>query len=126
MRNVLYSYPALKAQHDALHNPSLAVATVKIEQRGKASARVTENIALREMAPQDQREYDAVTQAIESTRRLKTGDERLTIIDMVFFRRTHTLYGAGRTIGYSYGQVKNFQSEFIVAVARNIGLLPKD
>ena len=121
VRQVLYAYPEIKAQYDALHTVG-ATGGIVVPSRGERAPRVTENVALRELPAQEQREYDAVTHVIDATGGLATGDARLAVVEMVFFRRTHTLQGAAGVVGYSYEQARNFQGGFIIDVARFMGL----
>ncbi len=45
----------------------------------------------------------------------------MKLIDMVFFRKTHTLQGAAMVCNVSYGTAKNWHNRFIEQVARNYG-----
>lgn len=84
---------------------------------------MTEDIAIRELPKINQREYDAVRKAIEKTEKLPTGAERLQLIDLVFFRRTHTLDGAAMQIHCSYRTARRYHADFIVLVAGYFGLV---
>lgn len=55
-----------------------------------------------------------------------TGDARLAIIDLVYWRRTRTLQGAALDVGYSYDRAKDFHSEFIRLVACYMGYIPRN
>ena len=79
------NYPARKAEYEALHAQSL-VADLTGMPRGGGASRATEDIALRQMAPMKQREYDAVTQAIETTRILPNGELRLELIRRIYWQ----------------------------------------
>lgn len=64
-------------------------------------------------------ETRAVQDAIAETLTLVDGEERLKVIDMVFFRETHTLQGAALNIPCSYETAKRWQQQFIRCVARH-------
>ena len=49
--------------------------------------------------------------------------ERIQVIEMVFFRRTHTLEGAALMVPCSYDTAQKYHAQFIKAVARNMGLM---
>ena len=115
------AYPALKKDLDALHVQNVTAGDIRIHGAGGTS-RSTENVAIRQLSPARQADYDAVTKAIEYTKRLKTGTERLKLIDMVFWKQSHTLDGASYAIGYSYDQGKTFQRDFLRLVGFNRGL----
>ena len=65
----------------------------------------------------------AVQRAIEQTTQMENGLERMKVIDLVFFSRTHTLEGAAMMVPCSYDTAQKYHAQFIKAVARNMGLL---
>lgn len=69
------------------------------------------------------REKEAVQSAIEQTRQCADGEAQLQLIDLVFWRRTHTLSGAAMVIPCSERTARRWHTEFIRRVARNYGLL---
>ena len=69
------------------------------------------------------REREAVQRAIDQTEQMVDGKERLQVIDLVFFRQTHTLEGAAMMIPCGYETAKRWQQQFIKCVAQNHGLL---
>ena len=69
------------------------------------------------------RERMAVQKAIDETERMEDGKERLQLVEMVYFRRTHTLAGAARMIPCSYTTAQRYHAQFVKLVARNFGLL---
>ena len=68
------------------------------------------------------KERQAVQQAIDETAQMENGEERLQVIDLVFFRQTHTLEGAAMMIPCSYMTARRWHNDFIKKVARNYGL----
>ena len=69
------------------------------------------------------REQSAVQKAIDQTEAMGNGTERLQVIDLVFFKQTHTLEGAALMVPCSYDTAQKYHAQFIKAVARNFGLL---
>ena len=69
------------------------------------------------------RECDAVCRAKEVTYMLPDGAERLRLVDMVFFRQTHTLDGAAQEIPCSPRTAQRWHQDFIRQVAKEFGLL---
>lgn len=78
------NYPARKKEYEALHSQSL-VADMTGMPKGEGTSRATENVALREMPRMKQQEYEAVTRAIEITRLLPNGTERLELIRRMYW-----------------------------------------
>ena len=124
VKDMIRRYPQLKEEYDALHQQSMT-ADMSGLPHGGGSGRTTETIAVRQLPACKQREMDAVARAVEKTKLLKTGADRLKIIDLVFWRRSHTLEGAAMQIPCSYRQARRYHSEFILNVATEFGLLDK-
>ena len=93
---------------------------------GTVVSRPTENAALRQLPPAKQAEYDAVEKAIEQTKLLKTGQERLALIDMVYWKQSHTLEGAAYALGYSYDSARLYHRDFLRLVGLCRGLMDRE
>ena len=122
VRNVIRAYPDLKREYEALHTQSITANLSGMPGSGSVS-RGTENIAIRELPRTKQREYDAVTSAIEITGRMPNGKQVLRIIDLVYWKRTHTVEGAAMKSGYSADRGKQLHGDFIRLVAKYYGLM---
>ena len=125
IKNVIRAYPGLKKEYEALHEQSVTANTSGMPGGGEVS-RGTENIAIRELPYTKQREYEAVRRAIEYTKHFKNGEERLKIIDLMYWKNSHTLAGAGQKVGYGYDRARQLHQEFVVAVATYYGLMDKE
>lgn len=125
IKNVIRDYPRLKQEYEALHEQSITPNMSGMPVGGEIS-RMVEKIAIRELPGTKQREYEAVRRAIAATQRLDTARETLDIIDMVFWKNTHTLSGAAYQTNLSYETAKRYQRRFIAMVARNYGLLDEE
>lgn len=121
-KNMVRDYPELKAEYDDLHEQRVTQDCTQI-RRSSTAKRSTEEVAARQLTPAKQAEYDAVTKAIERTKLLKTGPERLKLIDMVFWRQSHTLDGAAYVLGYSYENAQRFHRDFLRLVGLYRGLM---
>ena len=122
IKNIIRAYPDLKMEYEALHEQSVTANVSGIPGGGEVS-RKTENIAIRELPYTKQREYEAVKRAIEYTKHFRNGKERLAIIDLMYWKNSHTLAGAGLQVGYSYDRARQIHREFVVAVAFYYGLM---
>lgn len=65
-------------------------------------------------------ERRAVEEAVRMTERMAGGRDRLKVIELVYFNKTHKLAGAALQIPCSYQTARNWQQDFIREVARNI------
>jgi hypothetical protein len=123
-RRVLYDWPRLNELHRDITAMSLAPPAYDVPRvTGHIAGRVTETAAIRELSPQEQREYDAVARAISMTGALPDSALRLELVSLVFWRRTHTLEGAALRVSVSSATAKRWQGAFIRDVARGLGLL---
>lgn len=125
IKNVIRAYPGLKKEYEALHEQSVTANTSGMPGGGEVS-RGTENIAIRELPYTKQREYEAVRRAIEYTKHFKNGEERLKIIDLMYWKNSHTLAGAGQKVGYGYDRARQIHQEFVISVATYYGLMDKE
>ena len=78
--------------------------------------------ALRTLPPQEQREYDAIQAAIRETAMMQDGATRLAMIELVFWRQSHTLQGAAMQTHLSYRSAQRRQNAFIWLVGEKMGL----
>lgn len=122
VKNIIRAYPQLKAEYEYLHSVNIT-ANLSGMPSSRSISRNTENSALCELPKTQQREYDAVTKAIEITKRSKLADDILSIVDLVYWKNSHTLYGAAIKANVSYETAKIYQRKFIMLVAQEYGLL---
>ena len=114
-------YPALRREYQELQSQRITQESSVVS--GTAGiTRTTENAALRQLSPAKQAEYDAVTKAIEATKILKNGKERLAIIDMVFWKKSHNIDGAAYVLNYSGISGERFHRDFLRLVGYYRGL----
>ena len=125
VKNIIRQYPALKQEYDSLHEQSVT-SSITGMPGSRASSRGTEDVAIRELPYTKQREYEAVRRAVETTKRKTSAHDRLKVIDLVFWKRSHTLDGAAITIPCSYMTARRYHAEFIMLVASYYGLLDKE
>ncbi len=83
----------------------------------------TEEAALRELPPKEQLRYEAVERALKKTRRLRDGGWRVRLIELVYFKRSHTLSGAAEQCRASHSTAVRWHGDFIRAVADELGLI---
>lgn len=88
-KNVVWTirnYPARRKEYEELHRQAMSFQMTGMPS-GCEVSRSVENIALREMAPMKQKEYEAVTKAVAVTKKLPNGDKRMELIDRKYWRR---------------------------------------
>lgn len=70
----------------------------------------------------ERKEYDAVEAANKEITRKRNGTDILRLVDMVFWKKTHTLEGSAMALYISYETAKNWHSMYIKTVAKNLGI----
>lgn len=82
-----------------------------------------ESIAIRTLPRDEQMEYDAVLAAARETKwEFSNADKRIDLINMVYWKQTHTLHGAAMALYIDYETAKRWQQNFIHKVARRMGI----
>lgn len=119
---IVRMYPQLKREYEALHTQRITGDPERVPGGKGGVSRAVEITALRQLPPARQREYDAVTQAIELTKRRQNGTDRLALIDLVFWKQSHTLEGAALKLHLSDTTAKRYHTEFIRLVGFCYGL----
>lgn len=123
VKAMIREYPRLADKYRDVHTPRMTVDYGSPPSHGSGNPRTVEALALRELPPAEALVYNAVTAAIEDTRKKSTARERMRLIELVFWRRTYTLRGAAAALYVSYGTAKNWHNDFIRAVAKNYGYM---
>ena len=126
VKNIIRAYPGLKREYDDLHTQTITANMSGTGGGGGGVNRSLESIAMRELPRPRQRELDAVTNTIRLTERLRTGKERLKLIDMVFWKGTHTLAGAAMALNISYDTAIDYHGDFIMLTAYHKELITFD
>lgn len=119
---VIRDYPAkceeLKAMQNMAVTPSYSP-----QGHGSEASRTTELVALRGFTGQKEREYEAVRQAAEETANYRDGTFRMKFIELLFWKKTHTLEGAAMACNTSYRTARRWHTDFIMLTAENMGYL---
>lgn len=119
----LKAYPALIAQKDALQRQKI-IAKYSPDPRAGGSTRATENAALKDLPPGEAAIVDAISSALDEISRRRDGDEIIRLIDLVYFRQTHTLQGAALSLAMSERTAQRKNGDFIQLTAKKLGYLP--
>jgi hypothetical protein len=122
VKGMIRRYPALKERYDVLKQMTITAQLTGMPGSNNIS-KPTEDAALRLLPPINQKEFDAVHRAIETTKRYKNGDDRMKVIKLVLWDKSHTLAGAAIKIHCSEPTVWRWHSEFIRLTASYFGLL---
>lgn len=112
-KEIIRRYPELCRAENELHMARLT-APFEEMRSGNEASRTTEALALRELPPEDQRELDAIRNAIATTMRYRNGTERIKLVELVFWRpRPYPLRPAAERIHVSYHTAQVWHADFI-------------
>lgn len=115
-KDVIRRYPIHLRDESALRTVSVT-ASVNGSRAGRNVSRTTELAATRTLPPKDQRELDAVWQAIATTMRYRNGVERIRLIDLMYWRpRGLSMWVAADEVHVSYATAKNWHNGFVELV----------
>lgn len=122
VKDMIRRYPELCRELEDLHTMPVT-AQIKAVGGSSGAGRRSEIVAIRELPYTRQREYAAVRRAIEVTKKYNIGAEIINLIDLVFWRQTHTLHGAAIKCNIAYITAARWHGDFIRLVAKNYGLM---
>lgn len=120
---VVRNYPNRKKEYEELHTQSVCSDASGMPKSSDVS-RTIENIALREMPPMKQLEYDAVTRAIAVTKLLPDGDKRVEMIEKMYWKgRKLNIDDVTYSVGIAEATGKRWHGTFIRQVGEFMGYL---
>lgn len=76
-----------------------------------------------ELNGNERRETEAVRNAIAKTETMLNGTYRIALVELVFWKQTHTIQGAAMVLHLSERTAQRYHSDFIKEVARQFGLI---
>lgn len=122
VKGMIRRYPELCLKEAALHDTAITANISGMPGGGKRTDK-TADAALRELPKVNQRELEAVRAAIRTTESLHSGKERMELVKLYYWKRSHTLFGAANAIHVSEKTALRWNRELILQVAKNFGLL---
>lgn len=122
-KSMAYRYPELCAKQKALRDTTITPAYGGAPGGGSGRTDKTADAALRELPEVNRRELEAVSEALRYVVAQKNGDKRMEVINLYYWRKSHTLYGAALKVGVHEQTAKEWNREFIQKIAENFGLL---
>lgn len=69
------------------------------------------------------RELEAVRLAVRQTEDETAGEDRVKLIALMYWHKTHTMHGAAMEVHVSYRTARRWNGDFIRLVAKNFGLM---
>ena len=122
VKGMIRRYPDLCLKEAALHDTAITANISGMPGGGKRTDK-TADAALRTLPEVNRRELEAVRAAIRTTESLPSGRERMELVKLYYWQRSHTLFGAANAIHVSEKTALRWNRELILQVAKNFGLL---
>lgn len=120
-RNMIRDFPMVERVWNDIHEQSIS-ANMSGMPRGGGASRTVEAIALRQLSPDDQKLYDAVSLAKENTMLLPNGTERIKLIRLMYWsRKKLTVKAAAVHIPVAEITAKRWHGDFVRLVGRCYG-----
>ena len=126
MKKIIRRYPTRLAKYKEMHYPSMSFTLTGLPSAKNNISDPTSCTALRELSPIQQKEFEAVHKAVEKTIRTPNGKDKIKLIELVYWRQSHTLMGAAMQIPCADVTAWRWHGEFIREVAKNFGLMDED
>lgn len=90
--------------------------------KGGGASRAAENVAMRQLPAQEQREYEAVHKALVRTRAMKAAKSRLDIIKLTMWHG-YSIEGAALIVNESPATTRRYRWQFVMLVGHMYGFL---
>ena len=121
-KRIIRSYPALARKAESVGDMPCTPAYGTGGGHGGTNSNPVERAVVDRLTDKEQRRYDAVRAAISETERMKHGHQRMELIDRVYWKRSHTLYGAAMCVPVSEATAKRWNGTFVRLVAEKLNL----
>ena len=123
VKQIIRDYPDNRKRFESEKIQTLVPSYSGMAVAHRDISRTTENLALRELPTTKQREFEAVRLACETMQKKANGELIIKLIDLVFWKQSHTIAGAAMKVHVSYATAKRWHKAFIIMVGRNYGFL---
>lgn len=119
-KRIIRSYPALCRKAESVGD--IPCTPAYGASGGHSGGSPVERAVVDRLTDKEQRRYDAVRAAVSETERMKHGHQRMELIDRVYWKRSHTLYGAAMCAPVSEATAKRWNGTFVRLVAEKLNL----
>jgi RinA family phage transcriptional activator len=124
VKSILRDYPRVKKEVETPLDPRVTTVYGTYGHGSGGTSNPTMDCVIHDVPEKDQIRYDAVNNAIQRTidNHPDDAEARLLIVDLVYFKKTHTIEGAGLRAHTSKSNAGRWQAEFIRTVADELKL----
>lgn len=122
VKSMIVLYPERVQAQNEKQSQKLTASYEAMPRSGEKT-RVTEKTAMRSTGGTVGREMEAVRLALEEVSKLPDGEDRLKMIDLLYWQQSVDFEGAGQRLHVSSRTIQRWSQRFVYSVARNFGLL---
>lgn len=123
VKSMIYRYPQRQDEYREAMAQSITP-NYESMPHGNEAHRTTEDVVIKAMGNKTSlKEYEAVKLAVTQTEAMQDGEQRIDLIRMLYWSRTHTLHGAAEKLHISYMTARRWHWKFLNQVAINYGLI---
>lgn len=121
-KGMVRRYPKLCAMEADLRQTSTTAAASGMPHGSGVTNPVAAAVE-RDLPPVNKRELDAVRAAIAEAEQKPNPAERVELIRLMYWKKSHTLAGAALAVHVSERTARRWHTDFIKTVGKNFGLL---
>lgn len=118
---IIRDYPLRYKQLKELRQQNMVAETTGMPKGGSAG-RSAENVAMRQLPPQEQREFDAVHKALQRTEAMKAGKVRQQIVKLTLWQG-YNIDTAAMIVHEAPATTRRYRWQFIMLVGHMYGFL---
>ena len=122
VKRVIREYPELQRKLESVGETPCVPAYGASGGRAGTISNPVESAVVDRLNAKEQRRYEAVHKALEITAQMRDGKSRLHLIDKVYFKRSHTMYGAALAVATSERTARRWNHEFVRLVGMILDL----
>ena len=124
VKSMIRNYPQRCREWEELKTIS-ATPNYEAVGHGTNISKPTEQVALKLLPRVKQQEFDAVREALQETEREPNGRHKIELIRLVYWKKSHTVDGAGYAIGVGARTARRWHAGFVYLVAEKYGIYEK-
>lgn len=115
-RAALIAYPELKAELAERQQMKITAEYSLAPRGGAGTTRAVERAAMRQLPKEKQLKLEAVAHGLAMQEHLSAAQKRRRMVELVYWRRTHTLLGAAVEVGVSEETAKRWNADLLLLV----------
>lgn len=122
--NIIHDYPERRAELKKLKEQKVTASMTGMP-KASGNGRGVENLAIKSLRPQEQKEHDAVMMAVNRTKIMPDGKLRLGVVRLTLWRNFN-IAGAAMQLNVSERTARRYRWQFILLTGCVYGFLTEE